>query len=40
MSDRKAFDEAIANMSMVTSPYFKDYVFYISRSKKQRWIRQ
>ena len=29
MSDRKAFDEAIANMSMVTSPYFKDYVFYM-----------
>lgn len=29
MSDRKAFDEAIANMSMATSPYFRDYVFYM-----------
>lgn len=26
---RAAFDEAIANMSMQTSPYFKDYVFYM-----------
>jgi predicted metal-dependent peptidase len=26
---RAAFDEAIANMSMATSPYFKDYVFYL-----------
>ena len=26
---RAAFDEAIANMSMQTSPYFKDYVFYL-----------
>jgi predicted metal-dependent peptidase len=29
MSDRKAFDQAIANMSMATSPYFRDYVFYL-----------
>lgn len=27
--DRSAFDEAIANMSMRTSPYFKEYVFYL-----------
>lgn len=29
MSERKAFDEAIANMSMRTSPFFTDYVFYM-----------
>jgi predicted metal-dependent peptidase len=27
--DRAAFDEAIANMSMQTSPYYKEYVFYM-----------
>lgn len=27
--DRSAFDEAIANMSMQTSPYYKEYVFYL-----------
>lgn len=27
--DRSAFDEAVANMSMQTSPFFKEYVFYM-----------
>lgn len=27
--DRSAFDEAIANMSMQASPYFREYVFYL-----------
>ena len=27
--DRKAFDEAIANMTMQASPYYKEYVFYM-----------
>lgn len=27
--DRSAFDEAIANMSMASSPYYKEYVFYL-----------
>lgn len=27
--NRSAFDEAIANMSMQTSPYFQEYVFYM-----------
>lgn len=30
MSDlRKPFDEAVVNMSITTSPYYKDYVFYM-----------
>lgn len=28
-SDRAGFEEAIANMSIGSSPYFKDYVFYM-----------
>jgi len=27
--DRSAFDEAIANMTMVTSPFYREYVFYM-----------
>ena len=27
--DREAFEEAISNMTLTASPYFKDYVFYM-----------
>lgn len=27
--ERKAFEEAVSNMAMAASPYFKDYVFYM-----------